>query len=106
VGGLTNAIAIHDLCQQAGIACWVGGMLESAIGGRICMALATLSNFTYPADIFPSRRFYQRDLAAPEIELSTGDDGTPQAVCSPAPGIGAQPDPELLKKMCIQHAAL
>ena len=27
VGGLTNAIAIHDLCREAGIPCWVGGML-------------------------------------------------------------------------------
>lgn len=30
VGGLTNAPAIHDLCQTAAIPCWVGGMLESA----------------------------------------------------------------------------
>ena len=32
VGGLTNAVQIHDLCQAAGIPCWVGGMLESATG--------------------------------------------------------------------------
>ncbi len=30
VGGLTNAVAIHNLCQEARIPCWVGGMLESA----------------------------------------------------------------------------
>ncbi len=59
VGGLTNAVAIHDACRQAGIPCWVGGMLESAVGARICVALAMLDNFTYPADIFPSSRFYQ-----------------------------------------------
>jgi len=57
VGGLTNAKIIHDLCQQAGIPCWVGGMLESATGAAACVALAMLDNFTYPADIFPSARF-------------------------------------------------
>src|SRR5690606_32261467 len=39
VGGLSVAVAIHDLCRQSGIPCWVGGMLESAVGGRICSAL-------------------------------------------------------------------
>src|SRR5262249_6545191 len=24
VGGLTNAVAIHDLCQRRGVPCWVG----------------------------------------------------------------------------------
>ena len=32
VGGITNALAIHDQCQAAGIPCWIGGMLESAVG--------------------------------------------------------------------------
>src|SRR5207253_10083783 len=26
VGGLTNAVAIHNLCHRQGIPCWVGGM--------------------------------------------------------------------------------
>ena len=28
VGGLANAKAIHDVCQDAGIPVWIGGMLE------------------------------------------------------------------------------
>ena len=82
VGGLTNAMAIHDLCRQAGIPCWVGGMLESACGSAHCIALAMLDNFTYPADIFPSSRFYHQDLAAPPLELTAGPDGT-QGVLAP-----------------------
>ena len=31
-GGLGPALAIHDLCQQNGIACWVGSMPELGIG--------------------------------------------------------------------------
>ena len=34
VGGLTNAVLIHDLCQRAGIPCWVGGMLLHGIRTR------------------------------------------------------------------------
>ena len=69
VGGLTNAVAIHDICQQAGIPCWVGGMLESATGSAQCVALSMLDNFTYPADIFPSARFYHEDLGDPPVAL-------------------------------------
>ena len=31
-GGLYNAKRINQLAQQAGIGCWIGGMLESAKG--------------------------------------------------------------------------
>lgn len=77
VGGLTNAIAIHDLCRAAGIPCWVGGMLESASGAAHCVALAMLDNFSYPADIFPSSRFYHQDLCEPALNLIELPDGTP-----------------------------
>ena len=39
VGGLTNAVEIHHRCRAAGIPCWVGGMLESAVGAAHCVAL-------------------------------------------------------------------
>jgi len=78
VGGLTNAIAIHNFCQAAGIPCWVGGMLESSTGSAHCVALAMLDNFTYPADIFPTSRFYARYLSDPPLELETCD-GVPSA---------------------------
>lgn len=106
VGGLTPAIAIHDLCREAGIKCWVGGMLESGIGARICVALAMLDNFTYPADIFPSSRFYERDLATRDVVLTPGEDGCPQVAAEDGPGIGCIPDPEMLKRCTRQHACL
>src|SRR5262249_61716126 len=83
VGGLTNALAIHDLCRSHGVPCWVGGMLESAVGVAHCTALATLPGFTYPADIFPSRRFYRQDLGEPEVVLS----GPSQVKALDRPGI-------------------
>ena len=77
VGGLTNAVAIHDLCREAGMPCWVGGMIESSTGAAVCAALAMLDNFSYPADIFPSRRFYHEDLAQPAFEIQRSSDGVP-----------------------------
>jgi O-succinylbenzoate synthase len=106
VGGLTTAVAIHNACRTAEIPCWVGGMLESAVGARICLALATLDNFTYPADIFPSARFYAEDLSTPPLELTRSTDGKPQAVASDAAGIGTEPDLQRLMNCCVQHARI
>lgn len=104
VGGLTNALKIHDLAKQAGVPCWVGGMLESAVGLQIMIALAMLDNFTYPADIFPSSRFYTDDVGKPEVVLSRGADGGPIVKAPEQPGIGCEPDPKLLEKVTVAHA--
>ncbi|HJT77065.1 MAG TPA: o-succinylbenzoate synthase, partial [Gemmataceae bacterium] len=102
VGGLTNAIAVHDLCRAQGVPCWVGGMLESAVGAAHCIALATLPGFTYPADIFPSRRFYRQDLAEPEVVLA----GAGQVRALDLPGIGTAPEPERLARLTVEHAEI
>jgi len=103
VGGLTNAVAIHNLCSHAGIPCWVGGMLESAVGAAHCCALAMLDNFTYPADIFPSSRFYHEDLANPPLELDRAADGTPIVR---APVDIPSPVPDRLAKLAIDSTVL
>jgi O-succinylbenzoate synthase len=102
VGGLTNALAIHELCNRQGVPCWVGGMLESAVGAAHCIALATLPAFSYPADIFPSHRFYRQDLAEPELALS----GPSQVRALDVPGIGTTPEPERLARMTVEHAVV
>ena len=103
VGGLTNARNIHNVCQRVGIPCWVGGMLESATGGAICTALASLPNFTYPADIFPSDRYYHNDLSDQPLELTTDEAGKP--AITPFESIPS-PNPERLKRWCLQSAVL
>ena len=62
VGGFQQALAIHDLCAQAGIAVWCGGMLECGIGRAYNVALASLPNFTEPGDLSPSSRYWARDV--------------------------------------------
>lgn len=102
VGGLTNAVKIHNVGQAAGIPCWVGGMLESACGSAHCVALAMLDNFTYAADIFPSAKFYVEDLADPPLALETVD-GLPSVRAS---GVLPEPDPQRLEKLTLQRVVI
>jgi O-succinylbenzoate synthase len=102
VGGLTNALEIHDLCRRAGVPCWVGGMLESSVGAHHCLALATLPNFMYPNDVFPSTTYYEHDVGDPPIALS----GVSEMTAPDTPGGGAEPDPERLRDRCIAHEFL
>jgi O-succinylbenzoate synthase len=48
-------------------------MLESGIGRAHNIALASLPGFTLPGDISASRRYFARDIIAPEVEV--GADG-------------------------------
>lgn len=99
VGGLTNAIAIHDLCAERGVPVWIGGMLESAIGQGCSLALATLGNVQYPSDIFPSDRFYVKELAQPDIVLTDGC----QVTAPSRPGHGFRPNRDLLMEAVVAH---
>ena len=100
VGGLANSIAIHDLAQEAGVSVWVGGMLESALGVAICIELATLPNFTYPGDLFPSSRFYSDDLSKPELELTATN------TFEPFDGPLPEPDPDLLGRLTVRSKSV
>ena len=106
IGGLTVARQVHDLCRDAGIRCWVGSMLESAIGSAFSVALGTLDNIHYPADVFPTDRHYARDLAAPEVRFVSGPDGGRFALADDAPGIAPAPDPEMLAATTLESATL
>ena len=106
VGGLTIAKQIHDLCQQADIPCWVGGMLESAVGAHLCISLAMLDNFIYPADVFPSTKFYHEDLAAPPVELTRTAEGRPAVKASTICGNPSTPDPDRLAAGTVETATI
>jgi O-succinylbenzoate synthase len=88
VGGYSQALAIHDLCESRGIPVWCGGMLESGIGRAHNLALASLPGFILPGDISASSRYFARDVIVPEVRV--GKDGT--AAVPQAPGIGFEVD--------------
>ena len=99
-GGFTSSIAIHDLCRDHGIPVWIGGMLESSVGAALCAELATLPNFTYPGDVFPSSKFYVEDLADPPLEL------TDNLTVRPYPGDLPEPVPARLERMTQRKATV
>jgi len=99
-GGLGAAVAIHDLCRAQGVPVWCGGMLETGIGRAANLALASLPNFTLPADLSASDRYFAEDLIDPPITLNT--DGTitvPTGV-----GLGVQIVPERVERHTVRMA--
>lgn len=102
VGGLSEALRLHDAARDAGIPCWVGGMLESGVGAGLSIELAGLDNFTYPADLFPSAFFYREDLTDPPLTLN--DDCT--LSLSTVPGTPYRVCPERLQDRVVRQAVL
>ena len=102
LGGLTQALEVHRICREADMPCWIGSMLESAVGTSFGLALAALPAVKYPSDLLPSRRFYEQDLAEPEIQLS----GSSQITLTERPGIGVDPNPESLEKATVDRAVI
>jgi len=96
VGGFGPSIAIHDLCLEAGIPIWCGGMLESGVGRGYNLALASLPGFTLPGDLSPSARYWERDIVTPEWTMES--DGT---VLLPLdrPGTGVEVDTGLVESL-------
>ncbi len=105
VGGLTAARQLVERSSEVGLTTWIGGMLESAIGSAACLALACLDGVDYPSDIFPSDRFYLRDLGQPSLCFSTEAGLGRVAHADPDPGLKQKPDPELLTSMAVEHAS-
>ena len=102
VGGHTASIRIHDLCASAGVGVWCGGMLETGIGRAHNLALASLPNFRYPADLSASDRYWDRDVVNPPFKL--GPDGT---IAVPGrPGLGVDIDEHYLDEIRLDHMIL
>ena len=103
VGGLTDAVKVHDLCQAAGIAVWCGGMLETGVGRAANLHLASLPNFTLPSDLSASNRYYHQDIAEPAFNLNPADStiDVPQGA-----GIGVEVQMDRLEKARERHQVI
>ena len=102
VGGLTNAIAIHDICQAQGVPVWCGGMLETGIGRALNLALASLPNFKLPSDLSASKRYYREDLIDPAFDINTDSTLTvPTGV-----GLGINIRMDRVQKVTLRHEKL
>lgn len=98
LGGFSEAMAVHDVCQQNGIPVWCGGMLETGIGRAHNIALSTLQNFRLPGDVSASKRYWTEDIVDPEIEVSAR--GT--IAVTDAIGTGYQIKRDLIEKLTVR----
>lgn len=98
VGGLAEAIRIHDYCFERGIPVWCGGMIEFGVSRAHNIALASLPGFTIPGDISASSRFWDEDIIFPEVYVKNGWVEVPAE-----PGIGFQINQKRLKETMIME---
>lgn len=84
VGGFSQAKQIEEICRNANIPVWCGGMLESGIGRAHNIAMSTLAGFTLQGDVSASKRYWHDDIIEPAVEISANGAITAQE----KPGIG------------------
>jgi len=102
VGGLLNAVHIHDLCQAQGVPVWCGGMLETGVGRAANLALASLPNFSLPGDISATDRYYAEDITNERFTLNP--DSTIDV--PDGPGLGVSIDRRALESVTLKRLEL
>jgi O-succinylbenzoate synthase len=102
VGGLSQAIAIHNLCHAEGVPVWCGGMLESGVGRAANLALASLPGFVFPGDISATDRYYAEDITNERFELN--QDSTIDV--PDKPGLGITIDTQALKRATLNKVTI
>jgi len=102
VGGFTEAKKVHDVCAQANIPVWCGGMLESGVGRAHNIALSTLPNFRLPGDVSASKRYWKEDIIEPEVQV------TPEGTIPirDEPGTGYTVREDLIEKFAVRKEIL
>jgi len=102
LSGLTAAVATHDLCQRAGAPVWCGGLLETGIGRAANLALASLPNFSLPADLSASDRYFHEDVIDPPVTLN--QDGT--ITVPQSPGLGFQVRVDRIERITTRRTSI
>jgi O-succinylbenzoate synthase len=100
VGGLSEAIAVHNATGERGIPVWCGGMLETGIGRAHNIALSSLPNFSLPGDVSASKRYWAEDIIEPEVTVSKdGEIDVPQGI-----GSGVTVRRDLIEKLTVRQS--
>jgi len=102
VGGINEAVAIHNFCMEKEIPVWCGGMLETGVGRAANLAVASLPNFTFPGDISATDRYYLEDITQERFTLN--EDSTINVPT--APGLGISLDMNMVNKYSLQEITL
>ena len=98
VGGLTSARRIHDVCQEARVPVWCGGMLEMGIGRAHNVHLASLPNFSLPGDVSASERYFATEIIGEPFTVQP--DGTMRVPTGP--GIGVTVLEKVIRTLAVE----
>ena len=101
VGGLLEAVRVHDVAHSQGAPVWCGGMLETGIGRAANLALAALPGFTLPGDTSASARYFADDLTTPFEMAADGTMAVPDG-----PGLGVEPRADRLEACTLRAEIL
>jgi o-succinylbenzoate synthase len=93
MGGLTAAVAAHDLAHEHGVDVWCGGMHEFGVGRAANVALSSLPGFVLPSDVSGSDKYYARDVVTPPIRADRGIVRVPWGT----PGLGHDVDEKFVR---------
>jgi O-succinylbenzoate synthase len=100
LGGISQGVAVHNLCKSRGMPVWCGGMLETGVGRASNLAIASLLGFSLPGDISASNRYYLRDITHERFELNANSTITVPT----GPGLGVTIDPSALRAFTLAEA--
>lgn len=98
VGGLSNALLIHEKCIKAGVPIWVGGMIEFGVSKAFNIAFASLPGVKFPGDFSSANHFWEHDLCEPTINLQHGEIQLPTT-----PGVGVKLNHKLVEQYEVRR---
>jgi O-succinylbenzoate synthase len=98
LGGFGAAVELARLACEAGVGCFVGGMLETGVGRSAALRLAARSEFELPTDLGPSARYFVDDLTEPIGWALPGEVAVPQG-----PPFARPPRPDRLAAVTVDR---
>lgn len=101
VAGVMAAAEMVAAASDAGLGIFVGGMVETAVGRRSALALASLVDCSIPTDLGPSEAYFEADVAE-AVTL----DGDGRISASSGPGFGPAPDLEQLTRVAVDRVEI
>jgi O-succinylbenzoate synthase len=102
VGGHIQSKMVEQICREAGMPVWCGGMLESGIGRSHNIAISTLAGYTMPGDVSASKRYWHEDIIDPAVEVS----GTGTITAPDGPGIGFSVRRDRVEKLTVRKTKI
>ena len=105
VGGLTEAKAIYNAAKSAEVNCYAGCDILTSIGYRFVVALASLPGFGLPTDYLRFDELLTDDPGVPLTPVRNEQQRLALKLWS-EPGIGFDPDIELIERLVLQHCEL